>query len=127
MQLNGITCMQYTESADKFTAVLQDTTQEAIMAIAAGTLEISTDAGKTVKRFLQFGAVESIEQNFTTGLFTAKFPRMSGQESQIAALQSTVGNLQGENALLKAQVKAANEANAFLEECLVEMAGVVYA
>lgn len=127
MQLNGIKCMQYTEGKEAFVAVLSDTTQEAILAIQAGTLELSTDAGNSVMKFLQFGAVESIEQNFATGLFTARFPRMSGQESTIATLQQQVQSLAAENTQLTAKVKAANEANAFLEECLVEVANIVYA
>ena len=127
MQLNGIKCVQYTEDKEAFIAVLSDTTQDAIQAIQAGTLELSTDTGNSVKKFLQFGAVESIEQNFTTGLFTARFPRMSGQESTIATLQQQVQSLAAENTQLTAKVKAANEANAFLEECLVEVSNIVYA
>lgn len=127
MQLNGIACVEYIEGQDNFVAVLQDTSAEAIKAIQAGTLEISTDAGNRVKTFYQFGAVESIEENFTTKLFTAKFPRMSGQEATIAALEGTVAALQTTNTQLNAEVKAAIEANNFLEECIVEMAEIIYA
>ena len=52
---------------------------------------------------------------------------MSGQESTIATLQQQVQSLAAENTQLTAKVKAANEANAFLEECLVEVANIVYA
>lgn len=36
-------------------------------------------------------------------------------------------NLINENKLLKAQLKAVTESNAFLEDCIVEMAMIVYA
>ena len=38
-----------------------------------------------------------------------------------------IAELQNENRTLKAQVKALSESNAMLEECIVEMAEIVYA
>lgn len=42
-------------------------------------------------------------------------------------LRERVTQLEGDNTTLSAQLKAATESNAFLEECIVEMAGIVYA
>ena len=39
----------------------------------------------------------------------------------------TVEDLQAENKLLKAQVQAQTERSDFIEDCIAEMAGVVYA
>lgn len=39
----------------------------------------------------------------------------------------TVEDLQAENKLLKAQVKAQSDRSDFIEDCIAEMAGVVYA
>lgn len=40
--------------------------------------------------------------------------------------KSPLANLQEENQLLKAQLKAATDRSDFLEDCVAEMAGVVY-
>ena len=39
----------------------------------------------------------------------------------------TVEDLQAENKLLRAQVQAQTERSDFIEDCIAEMAGVVYA
>jgi len=44
----------------------------------------------------------------------------TSQDQQIVQLQQ-------ENTKLSAQIKATSESNAFLEECIVEIAGIVYA
>ena len=41
-------------------------------------------------------------------------------------LTNIVGQLQQENKLLKAQLKAQTERSDFIEDCIAEMAGVVY-
>lgn len=46
---------------------------------------------------------------------------------RVAALEAEVKAAKDENRKLKAQVKAQNEGIAMLEECIVEMAGTVYA
>ena len=42
-------------------------------------------------------------------------------------VEDRVTTLESENDLLKQQVKAASEQNEFLEDCIAEMAGIVYA
>ena len=42
-------------------------------------------------------------------------------------LRERVTQLESDNTTLSAQLKASTESNAFLEECIVEMAGVIYA
>lgn len=44
-----------------------------------------------------------------------------------ATISDRVETLETENTLLKAQIKAANEQNSFLEDCIAEMAEIVYA
>ena len=41
--------------------------------------------------------------------------------------EERVTALESDNALLKQQLKAASEQNDFLEDCIAEMAGIVYA
>ena len=48
-------------------------------------------------------------------------------DARVAALEAEVKAAKDENRKLKAQVKAQNEGIAMLEECIVEMAGTVYA
>lgn len=44
-----------------------------------------------------------------------------------ATPEERIGTLESENDLLKQQVKAASDQNDFLEDCISEMAGIVYA
>lgn len=41
--------------------------------------------------------------------------------------EERIGSLESDNALLKQQLKAASDQNDFLEDCIAEMAGIVYA
>ena len=42
-------------------------------------------------------------------------------------IDERVATLESENDLLKQQIKAASDQNDFLEDCIAEMAGIVYA
>lgn len=42
-------------------------------------------------------------------------------------VEDRVTTLESDNALLKQQLKAASDQNEFLEDCIAEMAGIVYA
>lgn len=42
-------------------------------------------------------------------------------------IDERVATLESENNLLKQQIKAASDQNDFLEDCIAEMAGIVYA
>lgn len=44
-----------------------------------------------------------------------------------ATPEERIGTLESENDLLKQQIKAASDQNDFLEDCIAEMAGIVYA
>lgn len=44
-----------------------------------------------------------------------------------ATSEERIGTLESDNALLKQQLKAASDQNDFLEDCIAEMAGIVYA
>ena len=48
-------------------------------------------------------------------------------EREVIESNDPIVNLYNENRTLKAQVQALTESNMFLEECLVEMAEIVYA
>ena len=44
-----------------------------------------------------------------------------------ATSEERIETLESDNALLKQQLKAASDQNDFLEDCIAEMAGIVYA
>lgn len=44
-----------------------------------------------------------------------------------ATPEERIGTLESDNNLLKQQLKAASDQNEFLEDCIAEMAGIVYA
>ncbi len=48
-------------------------------------------------------------------------------DDKLAAVPDSVDALKAENKLLKAQNNALIDSQSFLEDCIVEMAGIVYA
>ena len=61
-----------------------------------------------------------VYRNRSTGEFTTEPAALKTPEQQIAELEQ-------QNKTLQAQLEASIQSNQMLEDCLVEMAGVVYA
>jgi hypothetical protein len=72
---------------------------------------------------------DDVQQNWLYDSNTQTFsePSQVTEESPPPTPEDQIASLQNENRLLSAQVKAVSESNSFLEECVVEMAGIVYA
>lgn len=68
---------------------------------------------------LQFGAKPSYDGATIGAAYNPPAPPPTTEE-RVTALES-------ENDLLKQQIKAASDQNDFLEDCIAEMAGIVYA
>ena len=67
----------------------------------------------------------SIEER--TNAVLEKIESMKVTEERIVALEKTDASLKEENTMLTAQVSALSDQMDFYEECIVEMAEVVYA
>lgn len=139
--LNGITCLGYRESEAGFEAVLRGVSKEDILAIDPLSLDIAAEDGHVVESFRGFGPVRKITEDLNLDQFTVLFPRedttaqrVTEAESLLREQQATTGTLEEENALLKettrvlrAQMEASQLSAQMLEDCLVEMAEVIYA
>lgn len=127
MKLNGITCLDYRETAEALIVSFENVTAEQILAVPAGHISIVTDAGEEVAEYRCFAAASTISYNVGTGVVTAAFPR--GSSSDIAASEALqrVEQLQAENKQLRAQIALMDEHTTMLEDCILEMADEVYA
>ena len=68
---------------------------------------------------LSIGAKESYDGATIGGTYSPPAPPPT--------IEDRVTTLESENDLLKQQIKAASDQNDFLEDCIAEMAGIVYA
>ena len=126
MKLNTITCIGYSQSTEGFSAILIDTTREAIIALNTASLVILADDDKAMETYTGFGPASRVTEDFAMKRFTVLFPAENVDAQRITKSESEITILVEQNRQLMATLKAANEAVAFQEECLVEMAGVVY-
>lgn len=55
------------------------------------------------------------------------FPEDVSIEKEPSAMETAIKEVQNQNKVLEAKIQALTESNQFLEECLVEMAEIVYA
>lgn len=127
MKLNNITCLEYSEDAKQLTAVFQDTTLEELKKLPSGNLTITTDTGTYVKTLTAYGSPASIAYDTGTTLYTVVFYRAAALEASVSALQRTAVQLEQDNKQLTAKLEASIKSNQMLEDCLVEMAEIVYA
>lgn len=64
-----------------------------------------------------------IDQNTWIEITQDEYNKLISQKTDAERIQ----DLESDNNLLKQQVKAASDQNEFLEDCIAEMAGIVYA
>lgn len=76
------------------------------------------------ERFIQPEPPEGWLYDKGTGTF---YPEGETAPSEQPTAEDRIATLEAENKTLKSKLTAAIESNSMLEECLVEMAGVVYA
>lgn len=138
MQINGINCTDYKRDGTMVTLLLTDTTFEEIEALDFSTLNVTTNTGDLAETLTGFSELVTIGKNIGTGVFTvvARIPsdlekQINDVESwagqQIALLNKQNADLVTENKQLTAKLDASIQSNQMLEDCLVEMAEIVYA
>lgn len=127
MKLNGIVCVGYAIAADGFTALLQSTNREQILAINTTALNITADDDKVVESFHGYGKAIKINEDLSLGRFTVVFPPLTEEAQRLSNAEATIALLTEQNKTLSSKLAASIQTNANLEECLIEMAGVVYA
>ena len=65
----------------------------------------------------------ALDQSYWTEITQDEYNELISQKTNAERLE----DLESDNALLKQQLKAASDQNDFLEDCIAEMAGIVYA
>lgn len=138
MQVNGINCTDYKRDGVMVTLLLTDTTFEEIEALDFSTLNVTTNTGALAETLTGFSELVTIGKNVGTGVFTVVARIPSDLEKQINDVESWAGqqlallnkqnaDLTAENKQLIAKLEASIKSNQMLEDCLVEMAEIVYA
>lgn len=138
MQVNGINCTDYKRDGIMVTLLLTDTTFEEIEALDFSTLNVTTNTGALAETLTGFSELVTIGKNVGTGVFTVVARIPSDLEKQINDVESWAGTqikllnlkntqLETENKQLIAKLEASIKSNQMLEDCLVEMAEIVYA
>ena len=138
MQVNGINCTDYKRDGVMVTLLLTDTTFEEIEALDFSTLNVTTNTGALAETLTGFNELVTIGKNVGTGVFTVVARIPSNLEKQINDVESWAGSqikllsqkntqLETENKQLTAKLEASIKSNQMLEDCIVEMAEIVYA
>ena len=100
-----------------------------MLALDAAVLTVKTDAGDTVEVLagyaLKTATVAAADPTSVTAVYTRAVDGTAAALDTISA--RLVREPRQENKLLKAQVSAATDQQSFYEDCIAEMAEVVYA
>lgn len=138
MQVNGINCTDYKRDGVMVTLLFTDTTFEEIEALDFNVLNVTTNTGDLAEKLTGFSELVTIGKNVGTGVYTVVARIPSDLEKQINDVESWAGTqikllslkntqLETENKQLTAKLEASIKSNQMLEDCLVEMAEIVYA
>lgn len=138
MQVNGINCTDYKRDGVMVTLLFTDTTFEEIEALDFSVLNVTTNTGDLAETLTGFSELVTIGKNVGTGTFTVVARIPSDLEKQINDVESWAGmqikllslknaQLETENKQLSSKLEASIKSNQMLEDCLVEMAEIVYA
>lgn len=129
MKVNGIKCTDYKLlNRDLLAMVFVDTSTESLLAMDTAVLTVQTDTDDPVEVFTGWQRCRVI-LNVADGSYEVQFiPAVD--DVTAAALKSLAeqnASLTKELSTTQSQLEASIQSNAILEECIVEMAGVVYA
>lgn len=120
MKLNGLNCIQYGIDGNNLRLVLLNATAEDAASLANNhELVLLDDVGNPAVSFYDFYTLHSIEQNFSQNTVTTILNKRTNMEKSVLEVEE-------ENKLLKAKLNAVIQNNQTFEECIVELATVVY-
>lgn len=128
MKVNDIKALDYQTDGDLLTIPFADTSVEAVLALDAAVLTVKTDAGDTVEVLAGYAlrsvTVDAKDPTSVTAVLTRA---VDGTAAALDTISDRLVQAEQENKLLKAQVSAATDQQSFYEDCIAEMAEVVYA
>ena len=128
MKVNDIKALDYQCQGDSLTIPFAETSADAVLAMETAVLTVKTDDGDTVEVLAGYAlrsvTVDAKDPTSVTAVLTRA---VDGTAAALDALTAQLTQSEKENKLLKAQVSAATDQQSFYEDCIAEMAEVVYA
>lgn len=128
MKVNDIKALDYQCQGDSLTIPFAETSVEAVLALDAAVLTVKTDDGDTVEVLAGYAlrsvTVDAKDPTSVTAVLTRA---VDGTAAALDTISDRLAQAEQENKLLKAQVSAATDQQSFYEDCIAEMAEVVYA
>lgn len=128
MKVNDIKALDYRTDGDLLTIPFAETSVEAVLALDSAVLTVKTDAGDTVEVLAGYAlrsvTVDAKDPTSVTAVLTRA---VDGTAAALDTISARLVQTEQENKLLKAQVSATTDQQSFYEDCIAEMAEVVYA
>lgn len=138
MKVAGLTSTDYKREGQLLTILFTEGSEETFEQLDLSSIQVTTDNGLVVETFNGFTELLSIGKNIATGTYTVtcRIPTdaedkvaslQTWSEAQVGLLQAANESLKTENTQLTAKLEASIKSNQMLEDCIVEMAEIVYA
>lgn len=124
MKVNNIPLMSYKADDKEALLIFETQSREDVEAIVSAEIVVLNSANVPVVYLNGYTIIDMISIAPQAGTITLRLLR---QDIQVLQHEESLKNLEQENKVLKAQLAASIQSNQMLEECIVEMAGVVYA
>ena len=120
MTLNSIPVVGYNVLQDTCILRLKADSMDAAKAAISSNMVLKDDIGNDFLQLSGYGTIASIVLTPDSSIYELHLARDATGKERIDALEA-------ENKELQAKLAAAIQSNQMLEDCIVEMAGVVYA
>ena len=128
MKINDVKALDYRADGDLLTIPFAETSADAVLAMETAVLTVKTDDGDTVEVLAGYAlrsvTVDAKDPTSVTAVLTRA---VDGTAAALDTISAQLVQAEQENKLLKAQVSAATDQQSFYEDCIAEMAEVVYA
>lgn len=128
MKINDVKALDYRTDGDLLTIPFAETSADAVLAMDTAVLTVKPDDGDTVEVLAGYAlrsvTVDAKDPTSVTAVLTRA---VDGTAAALDTISDRLVQAEQENKLLKAQVSAATDQQSFYEDCIAEMAEVVYA
>lgn len=124
MKVNNIPLMSYKADDKEALLIFETQSREDVEAVVSAEIVVLNSANVPVVYLNGYTIIDMISIAPQAGTITLRLLR---QDIQVLQHEESLKNLEQENKVLKAQLEASIQSNQMLEDCLVEMAGIVYA
>lgn len=124
MKVNNIPLMSYKADDKEALLIFETQSKEDVEAVVSAEIVVLNSANVPVVYLNGYTIIDMISIAPQAGTITLRLLR---QDTQVLQHEESLKNLEQENKVLKAQLEASIQSNQMLEDCIVEMAEIVYA